>query len=155
MADLAPADVTLSSIDGRLKVLFQWRTDRFAQRLFVDDIEVGHSVEGDGETAWPASPPIQQLSRERIADRDVVLGVGGAGRGHWSISVEPIADGTSALKFDLACRGGGDDRSLGSQYELGAGLAMTAIDGELSDASVVPTKGDGVTRQWSYRIGLA
>lgn len=155
MSDATPADVSLSSTDGRLKVLFQWRADRFAQRLFVDDVEVGHSVEGDAETAWPPSPPIQQLSREPIADRDVVLGVGGAGRGHWSISVEPVADDGSALKFDLACRGGGEDRSLGSQYELGDSLTLTAIDGELSGAKVVPTEGDAATRQWSYRIGLA
>lgn len=155
MADATPADVTLSSIDGRLKILFQWQRDRFAQRLLVDGVEVGRSVEGDAETAWPPSPPIQQLSRERIAGRDVVLGVGGAGRGHWSISVEPIAEDASAMKFDLACRGGGEDRSLGSEYELDDSLTLTAIDGELSGAKVVPTEGDASTRQWSYRIGLA
>jgi len=92
---------------------------------------------------WPASPPVQELSIERIGDRDCLLGVGRAGKSHWSISIETLANGTDeasspaqprtdasdssrfpagrALRFDIACRCPEPPVWLGSTYRTDAG----------------------------------
>lgn len=60
------------------------------------------SLEGDDQSAWPPSPPLQQLSIEQRETGDVALLVGMAGKSHWSLSVEALPDG--ALRFEAACR---------------------------------------------------
>ncbi len=157
----SPSDVTLASSDGRLKVVFQWRADRFVQSVFADGELAGTSLDGDGQTDWPASPPIQQLSLETINDASVVLGVGGAGRAHWSISVECVDE--SSLKFDLACRVSGEFGQLASSYRASEMLTLTADDGvaeSLGDElwRISPTANQAVgttTRRWVYRLSLA
>lgn len=90
MAETEPTALSLTTEDERLRVDFRWRDDRFVQELFVDSVAAGISVEGDAHDDWPSSPPLQQLSLEKINDSSVILGVGAAGRSHWSISVEVI-----------------------------------------------------------------
>ncbi|MCG8649882.1 MAG: hypothetical protein MI861_08615, partial [Pirellulales bacterium] len=119
-----PPPLTLTTVDGRLQVEFRWCGDRFAQHLRLGpDQPLGHSVEGTSDQSWPASPPIQQLSLETLSADKVLLGVGAAGVGHWSISVESTCvDGVTGLKYDLACRSQTLPTWLGSTYQLSSPL---------------------------------
>jgi len=75
------------------------------------------SLEGDGEDAWPPSPPLQQLSLEGArAGHQAALLIGMAGRSHWSLSVVKIADEPGSLEFDVACRANQSPLRLGSSY---------------------------------------
>jgi hypothetical protein len=119
---------------------------------------------------WPSSPPIQQLSLESIHSQPTLLGVGQAGKSHWSISVEPIAaPECQGLRFDLACRtrmlplwlgstykrvheGPSDHRQLMIQAENGQVNTNNpfAIDCELNRESDAPFP---ITFRWSYILG--
>lgn len=110
------------------------------------------AVLGGDHEDWPASPPVQEISRERIGDRDCLLGVGRAGKSHWSISVEtlPPLDATdptaalasdtsvsvkpfplgSGLRFDIACRCPKAPGWLGSTYRTDAAGRITLAPGE-------------------------
>jgi hypothetical protein len=120
------------------------------------------SVEGDPNSAWPVSPPFQELSEETLPDgRAVFFLVGRAGTSHWSASIEAAVD-PPGLIFDIACRHGATPVQLGSTYqavsegaqvEALAGLAsVTAQDDE---RRIVPqqvaTRLPGTTR-WKYCV---
>ena len=96
----------IATVDGRLRVEFRRKQDRFAHRVLLDQVEVARSVEGDPSDPWPDSPPLQQLSLEQIKGTETILAVGSAGRSHWSLSVEiePNLEGPSRVRFDLAAR---------------------------------------------------
>ncbi|TWU58470.1 hypothetical protein Poly51_12480 [Rubripirellula tenax] len=155
-----PANVSMTTPDGRMSVEFRWIRDRFVHRVFVDEIEVGHSTDGDGEMDWPPSPPIQQLSLENIGGKPAILGVGAAGRGHWSISVEALDSlENPGLKFDLACRCPGEAGLLASTYRLTGDVTLSALHGAIEsladDATrVVAEAGNGdapsATHRWAY-----
>lgn len=154
-----PETVCLASLDGRLVVQFQWHTDRFVQKIYIDGQSAGQSIDGDGQTDWPPSPPLQQLSLEPIDDQLVVLGVGAAGRGHWSISAQP--DGPSALKFELACRSKDQPAYLGSAYKLAGTVDLqsvgpTAINRDEDRITAGPSTSTGSpTHQWTYKLSPA
>lgn len=86
-----------------LCIEFQWKEDRFHHRVLLNSEEVGKSVEGDSSSAWPPSPPLQDLSLEDINGTPAILGVGRAGKGHWSISIQ-WDESQGGFLFDLACR---------------------------------------------------
>ena len=73
---------------GLLPTTIQSQIERYAQRLFVDEMEVKNSVEGEADRAWPASPPLQQLSLQCIPNASVILGVNIAGAGHWNTGLQ-------------------------------------------------------------------
>ena len=103
---IAPPEDTNRSLrlqQGTLCVEFQWKEDRFSHRILVDEKEVAFSVEGDSSNIWPPSPPLQDLSLEDIAGVPTIMGVGSAGRSHWSISIHWDAKQDGFL-FDVACR---------------------------------------------------
>ncbi len=159
------APVSMQSPRGRLTVEFEWVSDRFAHRITDKTGRVLTSVEGTAADAWPASPPIQQLSLEKIDGQDVLLGVGAAGRGHWSISVVATqVGGRDALKFELACRSHDRPVDCKTTYAPGPGSSpsdpyqVDAIAGRLhtTETSHVVVSAnpsdDGPTTQWSYLI---
>lgn len=118
----------LESVDSSgkgLRVEFRWSSDRFAHhvdRLAPDGAQRWlESIEGTDQQAWPASPPVQQISVEARPAGDVGLMVGMAGRAHWSASVEPLAGG--AVRFDVACRTGEPPERLGSRYRVVGAVA--------------------------------
>ena len=117
-----PQLVSLVSEDRRLAVEFSWIGDRFEHQFLLDGTPVGGSVEGEPDVNWPPSPPIQQISCEQIEGRPVILGVGSAGSGHWSISVEALA--TGEIRFELACRSNDRPAFLGSTYRHDPSIAM-------------------------------
>lgn len=157
----------LSRVDGGplLLVRFGWIGDRFAHRIcrLDGDQESGQSstqkrgsepsetlllesCEGDGQAAWPASPPLQQVDTCRLADqRQGIVAVGMAGRSHWSLSVEPLRTG---LTFDVACRLVELPPSLQTTYRLHDRVEFVAQDegGVLHFAH--PTRG---LQEWPVR----
>ena len=156
MAEAKSQTLTLETSDGRLRVEFQWQRDRFTQLLFVDSVEAGNSIEGDAADAWPSSPPLQQLSLEEINGSKVILGVGAAGQGHWSISVEidHQNEGADAFKFELACRSKQQPPFLGSTYRLADSIVLTPTDcaSQVRDGRTIagPIDLDSQTHRWSY-----
>ncbi len=112
---------TLASGD-KLRVRFVFGTDRWAH--VVEWMAPGQthqvlsSIEGSDADDWPASGPLQEISQHDIENRQVLLGVGMAGKSHWSVSVRPVENG---LEFDWACRSRNHDRTndwMGSTYQL-------------------------------------
>ncbi len=153
-----PDEYRVVSQDGRLVAEFDWHGDRYCHRLSYDGNSVGKSIEGDAEAIWPPSPPIQQLSLERIDQQSMVLGVGAAGRSHWSLSAQPCKDDATALQFDFACRSKDSAVFLGSSYQLETPLHLSIIHGRFeleSDVRRILADGSkGPTRQWSYRLSV-
>ncbi len=147
MADAKPQSLTLATSDGRLRLEFHWQRDRFVQQLFVDSVEAGNSIEGDAEDSWPSSPPLQQLSLEDINGSSVILGVGAAGRGHWSISVEidHQSDGADAIKFELACRSKEQPPFLGSSYRLAIRSCCRQLTEPPRSATVEPSSAPSIS----------
>lgn len=158
MTHSSPAVLSLTTPDGLMRLDFQWQADRFVQHLFLEDVDVGTSIEGDTLDPWPCSPPLQQLSLEQIDEAEVILGVGAAGRGHWSISVEIDREANSAFKFDVACRCPEPPDFLGSRYRLSDNLEMQALIDEVQierEAALVTAAAPlqtADTYRWSYRI---
>lgn len=104
-----------------LRVVFVRVGDRVAHRcelLRQGELPqtILESVEGTAAELWPASPPLQQLHvEERAGGQRVALLVGMAGRGHWSLVVEPTSDHRGFV-FDAACRFSAPAELLGSTY---------------------------------------
>jgi hypothetical protein len=98
-------------------VQFRWTGDRYDHAIGFGEAEL-RTVDEHRDSDWPDCPPLQQLSIESIADRDVALGVGCAGTSHWSVSIEPTETG---FRFDWACRAKQPPERLGVRY-LDAGI---------------------------------
>ncbi|MFK8112834.1 MAG: hypothetical protein AB8B91_11560 [Rubripirellula sp.] len=156
MESKSVAPIELVGPDNQLTVRFFWNGDRFAHELICRGQSIASSIDGDAENAWPPSPPIQQLSLESIDGKDVVLGVGAAGRGHWSISVQFTANST--VKFELACRGKEPPQFLGSSYRLESQVSLapadelTEIDGSCAKFSALDESHE--TKQWAYFVAV-
>jgi hypothetical protein len=109
---------------GGLSVVFDWQGDRFAHRVLLNERLALSSVEGQPEEAWPASPPAQSLMIDQnAAGLPRAMLVGMAGAGHWSASIEAVADG--GILFDLACRLRGPAARRASTYALASGWEAT------------------------------
>jgi hypothetical protein len=160
----------LESLDRRLRVEFRWRGDRFQHTISLDGVPAAASIEGHSDDPWPPSPPIQQLVPQQIDGRDVLLGVGAAGRSHWSVSIEPAQTPRSgSLVFEWACRTPEPDGWLGSSYRLAPSLAirptsddvtsdclsLSVVEGGLdSGLAIRPRTRSGRTVCWSYAIEI-
>lgn len=122
---MTTSETVLGAIDAQgvgVRVEFERLADRFGHVISLlqgaSATPLLRSREGTGAEAWPASPPLQQLSIERREPaRSVALLVGMAGASHWSASVESFP-AERTLVFDVACRFGGAIQQLGSQYDL-------------------------------------
>ena len=113
-----------------LRVSFVWWVDRFGHVISLAtspqrSASVLQSVEGDAQEPWPASPPLQSVSLEKLADgRQAALLVGMAGRSHWSASVETMPQ-QAALVFDVACRLTSQPGNLSSRYNVVDGQILS------------------------------
>ena len=107
---------------GSVRAVFSWAGDRWRHAILLDDRPWAESLEdrADGRTAaWPCSPPLVELSAVEAAAGPAVLGVGLAGRSHFSASVTASPDRPDALLFEFACRVRERPDWLGSTYEVG------------------------------------
>ena len=122
---------TLPASNLRLK--FDKSSDRWSHRWqLVDEdgqaTDVLTSIEGGAEEIFPASAAMQEVSLHELPTGPAVLGVGMAGKGHWSASysVESHEDQPS-IKCDLACllkQLQSDGQWLGSTYSVGDGVKV-------------------------------
>lgn len=158
---------------------FQWSGDRYAHQWHFPEQVAGvslMSVESDSDTIWPVSPPLQQIHRQSFGDgREVVFGVGMAGRGHWSASFTLVPD-LRCWIVELACRATAEPEDLLSTYRLG-GVWAAAEEGTfrcdrgpqpltieaIQPSSVGELEGDilrirpsrtleSTTTQWAFRL---
>ena len=107
------------------------------------------SVEGpwphDGDPRWPASPVLVELSRVQAAGGPAIVGVGLAGRTHFSASIAPDARCPDAIRFEIAARLHEASGWLGSTYRSGGQLLRIVATDE---GTSLPR-----TVSWSYSIG--
>ena len=73
------------------------------------------SIEGDAEGAWPPSPALQDMSQEDLGHTTAIMGVGMAGKSHYSVSVS-VED--KSLVADFACLVKQQPKFLGSTYRV-------------------------------------
>lgn len=140
---VAPAySLTSTASDGsKLQVDFMRVGDRFEQTVTRLDRSgnssaVWRDVHDSDSDDWPASPPIQELSLEEIGGKSVLLGVGRAGKSHWSVSIEAAeADSSAAIHFDFACRCPEPPQWLGTTYKSESGSEENATGAEPLNAT--------------------
>ena len=129
---------------GRLRLRFvrlgdrvhhtvEWLDPAMAATALIESREgqasAGQTSAGLSSDNWPASPPLQQLLIEpRGVAGHVALLVGMAGRSHWSLSIEPLADRVG-FRFDAACRIGGPPAWLGHTWRIVPGSPAPASPG--------------------------
>jgi hypothetical protein len=116
---------------GDLIVEAQRIGDRFDWRILCEPLSASavpllQSVPSAKEMAWPRFPPLQELAQESHSDTEVLLGVGMAGKSHWSVSVDRRQEPHQpAMVFDFACRLSESPTFLGACWMLGDGLKST------------------------------
>ena len=182
-----PFEKTLTS--GGLELVFSWQLDRWQHMLRT---RLPDGTRGDVclETAprlatdnpqWPSSPPLVEIAEMQLPQGPALLGVGLAGKSHYSLSVTSEPGGT--LLFEFACRLATPAGWLGTTYvvrEVGravpvliepVGLAEVSTSGARPDQpqnsrilQISPGSTDdngkksserGSTVQWGYRLRIA
>jgi hypothetical protein len=135
-------------------VTFHWIGDRWAHAVEIKDVGRWQSVEGpeaDGDDRWPASPVLVELSPLETCHGLAVLGVGLAGRSHFSASIGPASGEDGRVRFEIACRIVEPPARLGSTY-AGSGKGGDVVT--LGPAAGPPPKLPA-TVQWAYSFGPA
>lgn len=94
--------------------------DRWRHGISTADGRVWQSVEGTADHAsdprWPASPVLTEVTLTEARGRSAILGLGLAGRSHFSLCVTIHADQPDTLLFESACRLSDMAGWLGSTY---------------------------------------
>lgn len=111
-----------------------------------------HSIEGLGDMTaddrWPASPVLVELHSHPTAGKVAVMGLGLAGRSHFSASVAPDPEVPGAIRFEIAARINEAPVQLGSTYRSGGpAAAMVRVEPFPLASAPLPR-----TVEWSYRI---
>ena len=142
--------VTLTA--GSLTITFDRRHDRWAHSVMLDGRAVAESVEdsasGSDDPRWPASPVLTEVMPTEAAGRPAIVGVGLAGRSHFSASFTPHPTLADSVLVEIACRVQEQPGRLGSTYRTADGRLVRAVPLGAADASGLPR-----TIQWSYAIG--
>ncbi len=120
---------------------FHWSGDRYVHEWHfpgaLESIAL-RSVESGGDVTWPVSPPLQQIHRQSFGDgREVVFGVGMAGRGHWSASFTLVPD-LKCWIVELACRAAVTPEALLSSYRLSGNWTPDDSSGYRCDRAEQP-----------------
>jgi hypothetical protein len=139
---------------GQTAAVFTWSGDRWTHRITAGEADGWTSLDGPcppaNDPRWPASPVLVELSRVALsrggaAGGQAVVGVGLAGRSHFSASIVPDPDRADAIRFEIACRLHEPPGWLGSTYRAGDRLVQLTASG---NSSSLPR-----TVVWSYSIG--
>lgn len=127
----------LSIATPQLKVVFSKsaaNTDRWSHQILLNDGQqptvLLTSVEGDDQQTWPASAPLQDISHHDLPGGEAILGVGMAGKSHWSASVSVVDN--DSIFFDMACLIKQSGAAVGSQYRAGSGVNVTTAGDDIS-----------------------
>jgi hypothetical protein len=134
---------------GATIVEFIWATDRWQHEIRTADARGWFSIEGvDGgaDPRWPQSPVLTEFSLEQVAGKPVLLGVGLAGRSHFSMCVTVHPDDHEKLLFEAACRIHTVAEWLGSSYRCEDGR-VARIEPE------PPIPAPPATVCWNYTAG--
>jgi hypothetical protein len=133
---------------GATSVTFTWSGDRWEHAVLVADGRRWRSVEGPGHAGgdprWPASPALVEVSLVAAGSGPAVLGVGLAGRSHFSLSVVACPDRADTLLFEAAARIVEPATWVGSTYHENVGVVRAAADRTIAPPATV---------RWAYRIG--
>ena len=118
---------------SHLRLQFDKSGDRWGHRWQLVDstgqtTDVLTSIEGGDQDVFPASSALQEINLHELPTGQAVLGVGMAGKGHWSASysVETV-DEQPAIKCDLACllkQLNADGQWLGSTYSANENVSV-------------------------------
>ena len=142
MSNLQRSSGSIQLDGGNLGLLaFRWLEDRYQHTWSLADSTVQiHSLESASEEHWPISPPLQQIHSQSFGDgREVVFGVGMAGRGHWSASFTLVPE-LKCWIVELACRSAVEPERLLSSYEImhaSTGLLESGLQGSGQQPIVV------------------
>lgn len=166
---LKPSIVLRGPSGFPVSIEFSWSSDRWRHELTLNGVEsprpLLRSVEGQDQSDWPDSPPLQELNQHSVDDREAILGVGMAGKSHWSASINRELRG-GELNLELACLARSYDAAaavgqrpfVGSTYHVHeaasiemnqAGGAALTLDGFV--LKVEPARGDGWQSRMSFR----
>jgi len=141
----------LTLVIGSVEVTFTWAGDRWTHRVTTGAGGTWQSVEGpraeDGDPRWPASPVLVELSRLATAGGPAILGVGLAGRSHFSASIGPDPEHPDRIRFEIACRFNEPPVWLGTTYRGPAGI--------VSVRPRIESPAPPATVQWGYAFGPA
>lgn len=134
---------------GRLEVSFRRLGDRWGHEVTLEGRLLVRSVEGaaaDGDPRWPRSPVLTEVMTVDGAGGPAVVGVGLAGRSHFSAAFRADPGRADTLLCELACRIQERPEWLGSTY-AGPADENTAV----AAAAAEPP----ATVRWTYRLGPA
>jgi hypothetical protein len=142
---------------GLTATVFTWTGDRWTHRVTTtgtgpsaDWTSLDDPILPANDPRWPASPVLVELSRVSVPRGDAaggqaLVGVGLAGRSHFSASIAPDPHVADAIRFEIACRLHEPPGWIGSTYRQGDRLfRLTPLD----DSTVLPR-----TVVWTYSIG--
>ena len=123
------------------RIEFVWTGDRYRHLIYTVHQGVSSpvltSVEGDDQSNWPPSPPLQQVSIEEVDGNPAAFGVGMAGKSHFSAAYLIQLQPRPTLVCDLAVLAKEVPHYVGSQYlvesvdENDKGLQIAFADGLL------------------------
>ena len=139
---------------GPTAAIFTWNGDRWAHRITTGEATIWTSLDGPcppaNDPRWPASPVLVELSRVSVPRGDAavsqaIVGVGLAGRSHFSASIASDPHDAGVIRFEIACRLHDPPGWIGSTYRQGDRLfRLTPLD----DSTTLPR-----TVVWAYSIG--
>ncbi len=139
---------------GPTAAVFTWNGDRWAHRITTGEATIWTSLDGPcppaNDPRWPASPVLVELSRVSVPRGDAavsqaIVGVGLAGRSHFSASIASDPHDAGVIRFEIACRLHDPPVWIGSTYRQGDRLfRLTPLD----DSTTLPR-----TVVWAYSIG--
>ena len=139
---------------GPTAAVFTWNGDRWAHRITTGEATIWTSLDGPcppaNDPRWPASPVLVELSRVSVPRGDAAVsqafvGVGLAGRSHFSASIASDPHDAGVIRFEIACRLHDPPVWIGSTYRQGDRLfRLTPLD----DSTTLPR-----TVVWAYSIG--
>ena len=139
---------------GPTAAVFTWNGDRWTHRITTGEATTWTSLDGPcppaNDPRWPASPVLVELSRVSVprgdaAGGEAIVGVGLAGRSHFSASISSDPHDAGVIRFEIACRLHEPPGWIGSTYRQGDRLfRLTPRD----DSTALPR-----TVVWAYSIG--
>ena len=139
----------LTLVIGPVTITFTWAGDRWSHAVALADGRAWQSVEGarpvDGDQRWPASPVLVEVSPMETAHGPAILGVGLAGRSHFSASFSGDPDHAGRIRCEIACRLNEPPVWLGSTYRGHSG--PVTVEPRL-DVPTLPA-----TVRWGYSFG--